>query len=274
MTRHALIEQIQKKKSYLCVGLDTRIDRLPNDFKRDASGVLAFNKMVIEVTADYAVAYKPNLAFFEELGSEGWDVLKETIAYIPEECLSIADAKRGDIGNTAEAYARAIFNDLNADAVTVSPYMGEDAVRPFLETEGKFTIVLGLTSNDGAADFQYHGTPPLYERVIAKCREWGDADRLMFVIGATRADDMAKIRALAPDNFFLVPGVGTQGGDLVKTSHAGFIKTSGGGCGLLVNSSRGIIYAQGESHYRASIRAAARIVKEDMERLLQAADLI
>ena len=264
LTRSALVAEIQRKQSYLCVGLDTVVDKLPIGYSRDAEGVLAFNKAIIEATHNYAVAYKPNLAFYEELGSDGWDVLKQTIAAIPNECLVIADAKRGDIGNTAEAYARAIFEDLNADAVTVAPYMGEDSVVPFLAYTNKFTIVLALTSNGGARDFQYHGTPPLYERVIAKCREWGSAEQLMFVVGATRSDDLARVRALAPDNFFLVPGVGAQGGDLGEVSRSGFIAPEhGGGCGLLVNSSRGILYAStGDDHLARSAAAANELAHE------------
>lgn len=271
MTRKQLIEAIQAKKSYLCVGLDTVIEKLPSGYRRDAEGVLAFNRMVIEETADVAVAYKPNLAFYETMGAEGWEVLKATVAAVPEDCMVIADAKRGDIGNTATAYARALFEDLGADAVTVAPYMGEDSVRPFLEFEDKWTIVLALTSNSGAADFQYIGDPPLFEQVITRCRQWGGAERLMFVVGATRAAEMKRIRQLAPDNFFLVPGIGAQGGDLAATSRAGFIAPeTGGGCGLLVNSSRGIIYASSGDDHRSAIRAAARSVKEEMEALLNA----
>lgn len=277
MTREKLIAQINTKKSYLCVGLDTDLSKMPETYPRNAEGMLAFNRMVIEETADFCVAYKPNLAFYEVLGSAGWEVLKATIAAIPKDCLVIADAKRGDIGNTASAYAKAVFDDLGADAVTVAPYMGKDAIAPFLEFENKWTISLALTSNPGAADFQYHGTPPLYEKVIEACRSWGSPDQMMFVVGATRADDMTRIRTLAPDNFFLVPGIGAQGGDLEATSRAGFIREkgvldSGNGnqapVGLLVNSSRGIIFADTGENHRSAIRAAARDLRDEMAQLM------
>ena len=270
MTRQELINQIRQKQSYLCVGLDTVASKMPESYPRTVEGMLDFNRMLIDETAEYAVAYKPNLAFYEALGTAGWELLKETIAYIPDECLVIADAKRGDIGNTAEAYAKAMFDDLKADAVTIAPYMGKDAVQPFLEHSGKWTIVLGLTSNPGAADFQYHGEPPLYERVIRTCAEWGNPEQLMFVVGATRPQDMAGIRAMVPEHYFLVPGVGAQGGDLTSVSQSGFSSAAkDADPGLLVNSSRGIIYAgKGEDH-RERIRAAAREIALDMSKLLR-----
>lgn len=269
MNRAQLVREIELKKSYLCVGLDTVVNKMPVKYPRNPEGMLAFNKMVIEETSDLCVAYKPNTAFYEAWGSEGWDVLKQTIAAIPKECFVIADAKRGDIGNTASAYAKALFLDLGADAVTVSPYMGKDAVEPFLNEEGKWTIVLGVTSNPGAADFQYHGTPPLYELVTKTCLTWGSPDQLMFVVGATRPDEMRHFRDLAPENFYLVPGVGAQGGDLKVISEAGFIRTgSRRGVGLLVNSSRGIIYAGDGANHRERIRAAARQMQQEMADLL------
>lgn len=269
MNRAQLVREIELKKSYLCVGLDTVVNKMPVKYPRNPEGMLAFNKMVIEETSDLCVAYKPNTAFYEAWGSEGWDVLKQTIAAIPKECFVIADAKRGDIGNTASAYAKALFLDLGADAVTVSPYMGKDAVEPFLNEEGKWTIVLGVTSNPGAADFQYHGTPPLYELVTKTCLTWGSPDQLMFVVGATRPDEMRHFRDLAPENFYLVPGVGAQGGDLKAISEAGFIRTgSRRDVGLLVNSSRGIIYAGDGANHRERIRAAARQMQQEMADLL------
>lgn len=269
MNRAQLVREIELKKSYLCVGLDTVVNKMPVKYPRNPEGMLAFNKMVIEETSDLCVAYKPNTAFYEAWGSEGWDVLKQTIAAIPKECFVIADAKRGDIGNTASAYAKALFLDLGADAVTVSPYMGKDAVEPFLNEEGKWTIVLGVTSNPGAADFQYHGTPPLYELVTKTCLTWGSPDQLMFVVGATRPDEMRHFRDLAPENFYLVPGVGAQGGDLKVISEAGFIRTgSRRDVGLLVNSSRGIIYAGDGANHRERIRAAARQMQQEMADLL------
>lgn len=269
MNRNELIRQIHAKQSYLCVGLDTVAEKMPEQYPRSPEGMLAFNKMVIEETSDLCVAYKPNTAFYEVWGSEGWDVLKQTIALIPNECFVIADAKRGDIGNTASAYANALFNDLGADAVTVSPYMGRDAIDPFLNEHRKWAIVLGVTSNSGARDFQYHGSPPLYELVTKSCVEWGSPENLMFVVGATRPDEMRHFRTLAPSNFYLVPGVGAQGGDLQAVSEAGFIRSGDRrDVGLLVNSSRGIQYAGTGSDHRQKIRAAARKLQSEMAMLL------
>lgn len=265
MTRAQLIQQIQEKGSYLCVGLDTDLNKMPAHLPKTMEGMLEFNTGIIEATQDLCVAYKPNFAFYEQYGAEGVEVLKETIKLIPDKCLVVADAKRGDIGNTAAAYARAIFDDLGADAVTVAPYMGRDAIEPFLEHKDKWTIVLGLTSNAGAADFQYIGTPSLHEQVISKCAEWGSDEQLMFVIGATRPEDMKRVRALVPSYFFLVPGVGAQGGSLSEVSEAG-LNTD---CGLLVNSSRGIIYAGKEEDYKEKARAAAQTLADSMRSYLK-----
>ena len=266
MTRQELIAQIQEKGSYLCVGLDTDLNKIPSHLPKTAEGMLTFNKAVIDATADLCVAYKPNLAFYEQYGTEGWEVLKATVDYIPDHCFVIADAKRGDIGNTAAAYARALFDDLGADAITVAPYMGRDAVTPFLEHEGKWTIVLGLTSNPGAADFQYHGEPKLYERVIRACAEWGSPEQLMYVIGATRPEDMKEVRDMVPDHFFLVPGVGAQGGSLTDVSNAALTADAG----LLVNSSRGIIYAGQGEDFATDVRRAASTLAEQMALFLKA----
>lgn len=268
MTKAELIEQINRKESFLCVGLDTDPAKIPAQFAKTPEGMLAFNKMVIDATSDLCVAYKPNLAFYEVFGSAGWEVLKETIAAIPDHCMVIADAKRGDIGNTASAYAKAIFEDLNADAITVAPYMGHDSIRPFLEYQNKWTIVLGLTSNPGANDFQFYGQPPLFEHVITTCAHWGTSEQLMFVVGATRPEGMARVREIAPDHFFLVPGVGAQGGDLLETANAGLIAQSRSkGIGLLINASRAIIYAGQDA---TTIRAAARKMQEDMAAFMRA----
>lgn len=264
MTRSELVANIRRKRSYLCVGLDTQAERLPAFLRGKEDALLTFNKAIIDATKDLAVAYKPNLAFYEQHGSAGWEVLKETIAYIPDDCLVIADAKRGDIGNTASAYSRALFEDLGADAVTVAPYMGKDALTPFLEYEDKWTIVLGLTSNPGAADFQFHGEPPLHERVIKQCAEWGSPEQLMFVVGATRPEAMKAIRSWVPDHFWLVPGVGAQGGSLTDVSNAALTKDAG----LLVNSSRGIIYAGDSEDYAEKARGAAQKLQEEMADLL------
>lgn len=264
MTRSELVANIQRKRSYLCVGLDTQAERLPALLRGKEDALLTFNKAIIDATKDLAVAYKPNLAFYEQYGAAGWEVLKETIAHVPDDCLVIADAKRGDIGNTASAYARALFEDLGADAVTVAPYMGKDTLTPFLEHEDKWTIVLGLTSNPGAADFQFHGEPPLHERVIKQCAEWGSPEQLMFVVGATRPEAMEAIRSWVPDHFWLVPGVGAQGGSLTDVSNAALTHEAG----LLVNSSRGIIYAGDGEDYAEKARDAAHKLQLEMSALL------
>src|SRR5450755_101845 len=220
MTRATLIEQIRLKKSYLCVGLDTDPQKVPSLLKNYPDPVFEFNKRIIDATRAHCVAYKINTAFYEVSGATGWETLQKTAGYIPSTHFKIADAKRGDIGNTSALYARAFFETLSFDAVTVAPYMGEDSIRPFLEYDGKWTILLGLTSNSGAADFelQSHQNGPLYVSVLRKASQWGTTENLMFVIGATQADWFTRIRTITPDHFYLVPGVGAQGGSLKEIS--------------------------------------------------------
>ena len=274
MNRSELFQQIQLKKSYLCVGLDTDIEKIPSHLLTADDPIYEFNKSIIDATKEYCVAYKPNLAFYEALGIKGWESLKKTIDYIPKDCLIIADAKRGDIGNTSALYAKAFFNELKADAVTVAPYMGKDSVTPFLNFENKWVIVLALTSNEGANDFQTslleESNAPLYEKVIRSVQSWGSEDQIMFVVGATRAEQFSHVRSLAPNNFFLVPGVGAQGGDLKAISKAGFNKE----CGLLVNSSRQIIYAGKDEDFALRAGEEARKVQQEMEALLGEAGLL
>lgn len=261
MNYSQLVEQIYKKKSFLCVGLDTDYNKIPEHLKLlgHDEGILAFNKAIVDATAPYAVAFKPNVAFYECLGPNGMDILYTTIGYIREkypEIFVIADAKRGDIGNTSEMYAKTFFDVLDADAVTVAPYMGKDSVTPFLNHEGKWTIILGLTSNIGSFDFQHlklnnQVETPLYEQVIYTASKWGNKENTMFVVGATQAEMLEDIRNIVPEHFLLVPGVGAQGGSLEEVARHGM---ASGICGLLVNSSRGIIYA---GHDEAFAEAAA-----------------
>jgi len=264
MNQQQLIAQIQQKKNYLCVGLDTDIQKIPKHLQQQPNGLVAFNKAIIDATKDYCVSYKINTAFYESLGVKGWEIMEETLAYIPETHFSIADAKRGDIGNTAAQYAKTFFETLPFDAVTVAPYMGEDSVRPFLEYDNKTAIVLALTSNKGAADFQKLtvDTPmesqniavPMYQKVLEKVASWGNEQNLMFVVGATRASDLTSIRSIVPNHFLLVPGVGTQGGSLADVSKYGLIHPNGG---LLVNVSRAVIYAgDGEDFAEVAAQAA------------------
>lgn len=241
MTKNALVEQIRGKKSYLCIGLDTDIDKIPRHLLSYPDPVFEFNKQIIDATQAYCVCYKINTAFYESRGLSGWESLEKTVSYIPDGHLKIADAKRGDIGNTSSQYARAFFETLNFDAITVAPYMGEDSIRPFLEYENKWTIVLGLTSNPGAANFELlpTGRERVFERVLKTVSEWGSPENIMFVIGATQTDEFVNVRRILPDYFFLVPGVGTQGGSLEAISEKAMNKD----CGLLVNVSRAVIYA-------------------------------
>jgi orotidine-5'-phosphate decarboxylase len=250
-----LISEIKRKKSFLCVGLDTDISKLPNSVSKDANGILEFNKNIIEATKDFAVAYKLNTAFYEQLGSEGWTILEKTREMLPSNTLSIADAKRGDIGNTSTMYAKAFFETMDFDAITVAPYMGFDSVEPFLKFEDKITIVLGLTSNKGSLDFQTNPKyePPLYKTVLERVSSWGNPNNLMFVIGATKADALKEIRQIIPNHFLLIPGVGAQGGSAVEVCENG-ANSSGG---LLINSSRGIIYASPNEDYAEAARKEA-----------------
>ncbi|MGC3948029.1 MAG: orotidine-5'-phosphate decarboxylase [Chryseolinea sp.] len=268
MTREQLFQEIKRKGSYLCVGLDTDIHKIPKHLLAADDPLFEFNKQIIDATQEYCIAYKPNLAFYEAMGPKGWESLQKTVEYIPNHIFTIADAKRGDIGNTASLYAQAFFDYLNFDAITVAPYMGADSVTPFLYKD-KWVILLAHTSNSGSADFQLFESSngrKLYEEVIERSRQWATPDQLMFVVGATRADRMAEIRALAPDNFFLVPGIGAQGGDLAQVSKAGLNKQ----CGLIVNSSRAIIYASGDKDFATKAGAEALNVRNEMESLLAA----
>jgi orotidine-5'-phosphate decarboxylase len=261
MTRAILVEHIRSKQNYLCVGLDTDPEKVPHFLSHFPDPVFEFNRRIIDATLAHCVAYKINTAFYEVSGAAGWESMEKTAGYIPTTHLKIADAKRGDIGNTSSLYARAFFETLSFDAVTVAPYMGEDSIRPFLDYTDKWTILLGLTSNAGASDFelQSHQNGLLYESVIRKASQWGTTENLMFVIGATQADWFTRIRAIAPDHFYLVPGIGTQGGDLKEISGKALNKD----CGLLVNASRAIIYAgTGEDFAEKAGKAAAGYAAE------------
>lgn len=263
MTRAELYQQIILKRSYLCVGLDTDPDRIPAHLLGFEDPVFEFNKRIIDATRDLCVAYKPNLAFYETQGAKGWQTLEKTLAYIPKEHFTIADAKRGDIGNTSKRYAKAFFEVLDFDSVTVAPYMGEDSVSPFLEFPNKWVILLALTSNRGSQDFQFgiqDQQEPLYERVLRKASAWGSPEEMMFVVGATHPEQFKHIRKIVPDHFLLVPGIGAQGGDLEKVSTYGW-NTSGG---LLVNSSRGILYAGKGPDFAEAARAAALHIQQQM----------
>lgn len=265
MDRQTLTRLIFEKETYLCVGLDTDPDRIPAHLRDTSSDpVFHFNKAIIDATRDLCVAYKINTAFYERMGLQGWESLQRTVDYIPETHFKIADAKRGDIGNTSHQYARAFFETWSFDAVTVAPYMGKDSVAPFLQYPGKWTIMLGLTSNEGSQDFQLQPSGeqgPLYARVIRQAMQWGSPDNLMFVVGATREAQIAEIRAMAPDYFFLVPGIGAQGGDLQAVSDQGL--HSGGG--LLVNASRAILYAGQGEDFAEQARIKALAYREAMQ---------
>jgi orotidine-5'-phosphate decarboxylase len=262
MTRKQLIEQIQLKKSYLCVGLDTDLTKIPKHLQSHPDAVFEFNKQIIDATQDLCVAYKINTAFYEAMGLKGWEAMEKTVNYIPKDQFIIADAKRGDIGNTSSQYAKAFFETLNFDAITVAPYMGEDSVKPFLEFENKWAIVLGLTSNPGSKDFekQLEAMEYLYETVLRKVSSWGNINNLMFVIGATKASDLEEIRKIIPDHFLLVPGVGFQGGSLEEVSKYGMNKD----CGLLVNASRAIIYAGEKDDFASEARIIAQQYQSEM----------
>jgi orotidine-5'-phosphate decarboxylase len=278
MTRDELITQIRKKKSYLCVGLDTDITKIPKRLLSEPEPVFSFNKAIIDATKEYCVSYKINTAFYESLGVTGWEAMQKTVNYIGSDHFRIADAKRGDIGNTSQQYAKAFFEVMPFDSITVAPYMGEDSVKPFLNYPGKWAIVLGLTSNPGAADFElkriieneevleegvhitHKHTSYLYEMVLQKVSGWGDPSNLMFVVGATRAEQFTNIRRLTPDHFYLVPGVGAQGGSLKEISEKAMNKD----CGILVNASRAIIYASGGEDFAEIAGSAARAYRNEM----------
>ena len=265
-----LFEQIKRKKSFLCVGLDSDMAKIPAHLLNTEDPVFEFNKAIIEATAEVAVAYKPNIAFYESRGVEGWMSLEKTIRYIKKnypEIFTIADAKRGDIGNTSQMYAKAFLQTLDFNSITVAPYMGEDSVTPFLQYEGKWVILLALTSNKGAFDFQFFDSEgeKLYEKVLKKSQEWGDARNMMYVVGATKAEMLEGIRRIVPDHFLLVPGVGAQGGSLEEVAKYGM----NAHCGLIVNSSRGIIFADHTENFAVRAGEEARKLQKDMERLLK-----
>ncbi len=269
MTRQELVEQIRIKKSFLCVGLDTDISKIPAHLLETEDPIFEFNKAIIDATKDFCVAYKPNIAFYECHGPKGWESLKKTLDYIPKNIFTIADAKRGDIGNTSTYYAKTYFEYLNCDSVTVAPYMGEDSVTPFLEFENKWVILLALTSNKGALDFQFMTDvkgEQLYKKVLRKSAKWGTAENMMYVVGATRAEGIGEVRKLVPDHFFLVPGVGAQGGSLEDVAEYGWNKD----CGLLVNSSRGILYASNDSDFAEKAAVEAKKLQGDMAKILVA----
>ena len=265
-----LTEQIIKKGSFLCVGLDTDLKKIPTHLLKEQDPIFAFNKAIIDATAEYCVAYKPNLAFYEAEGDKGWISYEKTVKYIKDkfpEILIIADAKRGDIGNTSEMYARAFYEESCVDAVTLSPYMGLDTVSPFLKYEGKWAVLLALTSNGSSSDFETEKMANgeyLYEMVLRKSSSWGNEDNTMYVVGATKAALLADIRKIVPNHFLLVPGVGAQGGSLSEVAKYGMTK----GCGLLVNSSRAIIYADKTERFAEVAGEQSRILRDDMSKLM------
>jgi orotidine-5'-phosphate decarboxylase len=262
MNREQLVNQIFTKQTYLCVGLDTDLTKIPKHLQQQPNPIFQFNKAIIDATKDYCVAYKINTAFYEAEGLKGWEAMEETANYIPSTHFKIADAKRGDIGNTSAQYAKAFFETLNFDAITVAPYMGADSIKPFLNYKDKWAILLGLTSNEGAKDFELQklGDEYLYEHVIRKASEWGSTENLMFVVGATRADEFINLRKLSPGHFFLVPGVGAQGGSLKEISEKAMTKD----CGLLVNASRAVIYASSGKDFAEKATAVAKEYAREM----------
>lgn len=267
MTKHQLVEQIKAKQSYLCVGLDTDIEKLPAHLPKTKEGVVAFNKAIIDATAPYCVSYKINTAFYESQGLKGWEAMEETLAHIPSTHFTIADAKRGDIGNTSAQYAKTFFEVLPFDSITVAPYMGKDSIDPFLAYTNKCTIVLGLTSNEGSKNFEQQKLASgkyLYESVLEQVASWGTADQLMFVVGATKADDFIGIRKIIPNHFLLVPGVGAQGGSLPDVTKHGKNEE----VGLLVNASRAIIFASTGTDFAEKAAAAASEYAHEMKSLL------
>ena len=271
MTRKDLFEQIKKKQSYLCIGLDTDVTKIPKHLLSSADPVFEFNKQIIDATSSFCVSYKLNLAFYECLGPKGLESLEKTVKYIPGNLFTIADAKRGDIGNTSMMYAKTFFGYYGFDAVTVAPYMGSDSVKPFLESKNKWTILLALTSNEGANDFQKSeiknpksGIGTLFADVLTASQEWGTNDNLMYVIGATRSELFLEVRKIVPEHFLLVPGVGAQGGSLKEVSRNGMNKE----CGLLVNSSRQIIYASSGENFAKKAGEEAMNLQMEMKKLL------
>lgn len=277
MNRKQLFEIIKQKKSFLCIGLDTDIKKIPSHLLKTSDPVFEFNKQIIDTTFDVAAAYKPNLAFYESLGPKGWESLQKTVAHIRskgDNIFIIADAKRGDIGNTSEMYAKTFFETMDFDAVTLAPYMGFDTVSPFLNYKEKWSVILALTSNKSATDFQYiqdkETGEKLFETVLKKSSTWGTTDQIMYVVGATKAEALTGIRQIVPNHFLLVPGVGAQGGSLQEVAKYGL----NGHCGLLVNSSRGIIYASKEMDFAEKAFNAAKEMQLEMEEILKKAGLV
>jgi orotidine-5'-phosphate decarboxylase len=275
MNHSQLFGNIKKKRSFLCVGLDSEIEKIPAFLLKEKDPVFEFNRRIIDATHKYAVAYKPNVAFYECYGAAGWNSLEKTVKYIKEktpDILVIADAKRGDIGNTSKMYAKAFLENMPFDAITVAPYMGEDSVTPFLSYKNKWVVLLALTSNKGADDFQYHDEDgiKLFERVLSVSKKWGTIDNLMYVVGATRAEMLKDIRKLVPDHFLLVPGVGAQGGSLEEVAKYGINSK----CGLLVNSSRGIIFADSSENFEKVAGEKAYELQREMEKHLNDRNLI
>ena len=269
MNRKQLISSIRSKQSFLCIGLDAELTKIPKHLLDTADPIFEFNKQIIDATRDYCVAYKPNLAFYESQGLKGWRSLQRTVKYIGKSHFTIADAKRGDIGNTGRLYAEAFFKKMSFDAVTVAPYMGSDSVQPFLQYRNKWAVVLALTSNEGSADFQRltlnKGEKPLFEQVLLTSSQWGDHQNMMYVIGATHPEAFAQVRKIVPNHFLLVPGVGAQGGDLQKICVAGLNKD----VGLLVNSSRNIIFAGDGLDFAQKAADAAKKLQQEMEEILR-----
>jgi orotidine-5'-phosphate decarboxylase len=273
MNYSQLTQLIKTRKTYLCVGLDTDLDKLPLHLKKNLESMLTFNKSIIDATRTYCVAYKPNTAFYERYGSKGWEVLEKTIDYIGKQHFIIADAKRGDIGNTATQYAKAFFEQLPCDAITVAPYMGSDSVQPFLNFEDKWAILLALTSNDGAFDFQLTQNTNdnnLYEQVIKTSQKWGTKANMMYVVGATKAEYFEKIRKIIPEHYLLVPGVGAQGGSLYDVSKHGLNAS----CGLLINNTREILYASNGNDYDQAAANKAKSIQQQMEAYLMEFNVI
>ena len=275
MTKQQLIEQIHKKKSFLCIGLDVNLDKIPKHLLLTEDPIFEFNKAIIDATNQVAIAYKPNTAFYEAYGVKGWTSLQKTIAYLNKnypKIFTIADAKRGDIGNTSGMYAKAFFENLQFDAITVAPYMGRDSIEPFLAFENKFTILLALTSNIGAYDFQTLKTDNniLYKKVVETSKSWNNAENLMYVVGATKAEFFKEIRKIIPNSFLLVPGVGAQGGSLEEVCTHGLNKE----VGLLINSSRSIIYASNENDFAYKAREEATKLQQEMKIILETSEIV
>lgn len=268
MNRQQLVDQIKEKKSFLCVGLDSDIKKIPKHLLSLEDPIFEFNKQIIDATYKHAVAYKPNIAFYESLGSKGWESLEKTMEYMPQDVFSIADAKRGDIGNTSTMYARAFFENMDFDSITVAPYMGSDSIQPFLAFNQKWVILLAATSNPGALDFQQMTVnttdEKLFEAIIRKSSEWGHVDNLMYVVGATRPELLKDIRKIAPNHFLLIPGIGAQGGSLSEVCKYGMTSE----CGLLINSSRGIIYADSSKDFANVVAIEAEKIQLEMEQQL------